>query len=195
MAIGLIWEAPEAQLFVFSSALTISGVVPMYDTITGGTKTDYTGRCKDLSIRGLERDISAESTLGVNQIAHQKRPSAVEASFTIIHQENIGSQFLAGIATTLTSTLVTAAADFNQYQYGEKSTAAAKRVAGAIAFILDNQELLTSSDKKLVVAVLNNAYCTSRELSLDSEGFVEEKLTFKCMPQDYRDEDNFTGTY
>ena len=196
MTSGPLWEAQEGLFYVTDAAMTISTTVPIYDTLQAASdEINFTGRCKDIRISGGTQDFVPVNTLGVTQLGHKKRPEIVEAVFTIVYQEGMPAKYVGGPTTTLTSTLLTGAADFNQYQYGEKSTAAARRVANAVILVLDNGETDASADRQVVVACLNNAYCTGRELSLDSEGFVEERLTFRCLATDYREEDNFAGTY
>lgn len=196
MASGPLWEAQEAEFYITDAAFTVSTTVPMYDTLQAATdEINFTGRCRDIRISGGVQDVAAVNTLGINQLIHEQRPPIVEAVFTIIYQEGMTAKYVGGAATTLTSTVITAASGFDQYNYGEKSTSAARRSSHGVFLVLDNGDTDASADRQLVVCALNEAYCTSREMSLNSEGYVEERLTFKCLAQNYREEDNFSGTY
>jgi hypothetical protein len=84
-------------------------------------------------------------------------------------------------------------ATFVRYQFGEKSTAASDRQKLAAMFILTN-EATTAALNKTVYVLMNDATLTNRELSLSSDGYVEEKWTIKCLAQNYYEEDNFTET-
>lgn len=199
VAVGNLWEAQQALAYILQAPMVASTTAPWYDVVTGATKVIYTGRVMDVSIDGNTKDVEIVNTYGVNQLLHRKRAEIVTAKFKIVYQKGDSAVYIDGPGATYTSTLATGAAAFKQFQAGEKLTigtgAGANRAAGALALILDNGDVLTAATKQLVCVVMNNAWCVERTLGLNSEGYVEENFTYKCLQRDYFEEDNFTGTY
>lgn len=196
MATGVLWYAQQAEVHISGTTLGSTALASttqsLFSQLT--TPTAWTGRCKDLSISGGSRDMTAENTLGVNQLEMHGRPEIMSAEFTLVYEDGDSAAYIAGTpfatanVTTATAGNHYATGTFTRYQYGEKTTAAADRAKMAVCFVLTN---MATTSNKTVYVILNEAVMTSRELSLNSEGYVEEKWTVKCLAQNYYEEDNF----
>ena len=211
MAIGTLWYAQQANATILQGALAggtavtqlgcttaaLNQIVVSATTATAaaGWLTDsktWTGRVTNLTIRGGSRDFSKVDTFGITQLGKQERPDIVTAEYTLIMESSDGAQYLSG--TPYTSAVVasyagTFTSTFTRWKYGEKSTNATDRPTLVVLFRLTDS-VLTASNKTVNV-LMNNSYLTEREMSLTSDGYVEEKWTIKCLAQDYYEEDNF----
>jgi len=195
---NLLWYAKQAKVFIngaiADAEFTSSTGLTVKDLLSV-SKLNYTGQAKDIRISGASRDLTAVNTCGEGQLKQPGRPDIVTAEFTLVYSDNDSAEFLAGAAesTAITSTSVgTQSGPFTRYKFGEKTTAALDRVAKAVLFEVNNQEATTSADYKAIYHLLNNADCTNREISLNADGHVEERLTFKCLAEDLYEDDNFT---
>ena len=196
VSVGPLWEAQQALGYIMAAPMTQSTNHSWYDVFTAATRVNYTGRISNLAISGGTRDVKPINTFGVNQLKKHDRVEIIQAEFSIVYQKSDSALYLAGPAlNTFTSTIVTGASTFTEFQYGEQPTIAKNRSDGAVAFCMDNGDVTTSTGKQIAYVVMNNATCVSRELSLNSEGYVEEKFVFKCLARDYFEGDNFTGVY
>jgi len=199
MAVGILWYAQFAKAHLANAVSTVATTSPMFAQLATGTGTstganllNWTGRVSDLTIRGASRDITAVNTFGISQLSQPGRPEVVTAEFTLIYDGDTSAQYLAGSSITYSYTGTAAnTGTFSRFQYGEKSTVATDRVLLCGVFTLDNQA--TGTSNKTVYVSLNNASLTNRELSLTSDGYVQEKWTLKCLAQDFYEEDNYSG--
>ena len=192
MAIGVLWYAQQAKLAIAAN-LTTSVVtnVPLYGQLV--TPTDWTGRVTNLTIRGGGRDVVAVNTLGIGQLQHKQRPEIVTAEFTLVYDNVNSSAYVAGTSSTYSYTGSAAnTGTYVRYQFGEKTTAALDRTLAALVFTLDNADT-GANNKTVYVAMVNAVFTNPPELSLDADGYLNEKWTVKCLAQDYYDEANFTS--
>jgi hypothetical protein len=176
----VLWYAPQAVVTINNTALTAVGTTStLLSQATGGlTVTTF---CKDLKISLGSRDYSAVNVLGTSQLGQQGRPDVIEASLTLVYQDADTMTGFGGAGTTIT--IGTTTVTYKRYQGGEK--ASGDRAASAFLFSI-------TDGTSTVNCLLNNAYTTSRDISLAADGHVEETITVKCLAQNYYEEDNLS---
>ena len=192
MAIGTLWYAQMAKV-ALAANLTSAVVtnVPLYGQLV--TPTDWTGRVSNLTIRGGGRDMTPVNTLGISQLRQNQRPDVVTAEFTLIYDNVNSAAYLAGTGSTFSYTGTAAnTGTFSRYQFGEKSTAATDRAMLSLVFTLDNADT-AANNKTVYISMVNAVMTSSPELSLDADGYMNEKWTVKCLAQDFYVEANFTA--
>lgn len=152
----------------------------------------YTGRCKNVSITGGSRDVSKVDLLGANQAVQRERPDMVQVEMTLVYDETTTGKFTAGTASTSFTVTEGTTRTYTRYNYGEKTLASLDRSQVSLLFVLDDMQDTATNAKKVNILV-NNAFCTTTpEITLNADGHVEEKLTFKALVSNRYDEDNFT---
>lgn len=196
MTVGTLWYAQQAEAWIRLGAITtIAGgtftqtletlMGTASSVVTADYKKDWTGRIMSLSVTGGSRDFKALNTFGISQLAQQGRPEIVQCEFSIVYEDTASAQYISGTPYGVAAfTTGTYTGTFTRFQFGEKSTAAADRQKLAVMFKL-------TDGVKVVYLLLNNAFMTNRDISLNSDGYVEEKWTMKTLAQDYYEEDNF----
>jgi len=189
MAVGTLWYAQQAEAWInlggiasvpFTASFTQTLLELMgtsSTTIQTGYRKEWTGRVTNVSVRGGNRGYKAVDTLGIVQLGQQGRPELVTAEFGVIFEN-------ADAAIYITGSGVTGCTSYTRFQYGEKSTAAADRQKIAMLF-------KTTDGTKVYHFLMNNAYLIGRDMTLNSDGYVEEKWTIGALAQDCYEEDNF----
>lgn len=209
MVTGTLWYAEQASAKILQAAIasgtattqvgcttqSLDQIISNATTAASGLGSiaTWTGRLTDVTIRGGSRDMTAVNTFGITQLAKQGRPEIITAEFSLILENSDAAQYSSGTPFIQTVTVAnytgTFSSTFSRFQYGEKSTATADRPTLAVLFKLT--DAVATASNKTVNVLMNNAYLTNREMSLNSDGNVEEKWTIKCLAQDYYEEDNF----
>ena len=188
---ALLWFAPQAAVEIGSAIASFSGSSTIQTQMTAlADEFTYSGMVQDVRISGGERDIDAKKTFGYNELTDQKRASIIETSLTIGYQGSIKAFSTSGTRGTNLDTAEwfmgvkqTVTGNYKRATGGEKS--ANDRTTKAVHFKLTN-------GTNTISILMNNALCTTRELSIAADGHMEETITFKCLASNYYEEDDFT---
>lgn len=172
-----LWEAREATVKIGAVLSTVQGSTTLLTQMSGGT--DFSGRCKNVTISGGERDVENIPLLGAtsgyaNQEIFQKSVGTLrEVTMTLIYTDIEVS--LMGAGTVATS----------------GAASGYKRIQGDQA-LTQKAILLSFTDSTNYTNVLmNNCYCTKlNDLKIEADGHAEQEVTFKCLAKDYYEEDN-----
>ena len=186
-----LWFAPRAALEIcenipsFASGQTIQAQVTAM-----ASEATYSAMVKNVRISGGERDVDTQKLIGFNELMDEKRATIIEATFTTAYQGSINylnstltRQTHLDMAEMMMGTKQSVAGNYMRSTGGEKSTL--DRIKKAVHFKLTDGTYTIS-------ILLNSAYMTSRELSLDAEGHMEQTVTFKCLASTYYEEDDYT---
>jgi len=191
---NVIWYAKEAKVIIANAITTVTTNVPILDqlsattgTASGYNKLEWSGHVKDVTVSGGERDYTPVDVLGANQLGQQGRPGGKTISFTLVYQDGESNKYFVGDASSFdySATGSAATGTYSRYQGGEKTTG--DRVKHCLVF-----EVTDGTNNSFVCC--NNVYGVGREVSLNSDGHVEERWTLKCLDKDYYEEDNFSST-
>ena len=185
-----LWFAPKAALEIAGYITTFSSSQTIQTQMTAkNTKATYSAMVKNVRISGGERDVDTQKLLGYNEIMDEKRASIIEATFTCTYQGSIN--YLDSSLTRQTHL------DFAEMMMGTKQSVIDNymRTIGAEKSTADRDKKAVHfklTDGTYTVSILlNNAYMTSRETSVDAEGHMEETVTFKCLASNYYEEDDY----
>jgi hypothetical protein len=188
------WYAFEAKVGLGSAVTTVNSTQTLkvqFEALSD--EIYYTGRCKEISITGASRDVSKIDVLGANQHIQEERPDLVEIEVTLIYDESTSAKYIGGPASTSFTASEGTTRTYYRYQFGERTEATLDRGKLSVLFVLDDRYGTATTAQKVNI-MLNNAYCTNRELNLSSDGHVEEKITLKGKMSDYYEEDNYDQT-
>ena len=189
---ALLWFAPQATVEIGSAISNFSSSSTIQTQMTAlADEFTYSGMVQDVKITGGERDVDSKKVMGYNELLDQKRSTIIEASFTMGYQGSIKAfnssgtrgtnldpaEWFMGVKQTVTG-------NYKRSQGGEK--ASNDRTPKAVHFKLSN-------GTNTISILLNNALCTTRELSLAADGHVEETVTFKTLASNYYEEDDFAS--
>jgi len=193
-----LWFAPRAAVTIgdaissFSSSSTIATQIAALSN-----EAIYTGMVKDVRIRGGERDVDTLKLLGFNELLDEKRATIIECTMTMAYQGAIlafnsaltrtdgtgaDADGVMDTAELLMGEKIAVTGDYHRATGGEKSSYDRTKVAVSIKL---------ADGTNTIDICLNNAYCTSREISLAADGHAECTLTFKCLASNYYEEDDF----
>jgi len=154
------------------SDFTATATDDLYFKIRAGDIASY---CKDLTIRGGERDVEALKLLGYNELIDNKRSVVIEMTFTAVYSSKMSQDWTSGAAQSVTG-------DYYRSQGGEKATND-RGTKSVLIRLYDGTNTVS--------LLLNNAYGTSSERSLAADGHMEETFTFKGLASNYYEEDDF----
>lgn len=188
------WYPFEAKVGIGSAVTTVNSTQTLKAQFEGlSDEIYYTGRCKEVSITGASRDVSKIDVLGANQHIQEERPDLIQLEMTLIYDESTSAKYFGGPAATSFTASEGTTRTYYRYQFGERTEATLDRAKLSILLVLDDRYGTATTAQKVNI-MLNNSYCTSREMNLTSDGHVEEKFTFKCKASDYYEEDNYDQT-
>jgi len=136
-----------------------------------GTATDYTAEVREISISGGDREVEQILAFGNNQYLRLSPEGAFETSVTVLKQDVEFAQMLLGGTDTNDPILAV----------GGGTRPASKKVQ----YTWTESANATGSQLRITFA---NVMAVSKELSLDTEGHLEESVTFRCKAADYREE-------
>lgn len=188
------WYAQEAKIGIATVVASVNSTQTLKTQFEVATDELYfTGRAKDLSITGGGRDFTKVEVMGTNELGQEERSEFVQIEMTLVYDESNSASWLAGSANTSFTVSEGTTRTYYRYKYGEKTLSTIDRQKKAILVVFDDR-MDTAATAQKVNILLNNAYCTGRELSLAADGHVEEKVTFKCFSSDYYEEDNYAYT-
>ncbi len=186
----ILWHATEAEVEINPTAITLASDESI-DTAMGDESAEYQyqSMVKDLTIRGGDRDVEALKLLGYNEVIDEKRSTLIECTFTTAYQGSVTPiggtrQTNYDFAELFMGQKQAVTGDYYRSQGGEKSSN--DRVACAVHVKL-------TDGTHVVSILLNSAYATSRELSVNADGHMEQTITFKCLASTYYEEDNYAS--
>ena len=183
MARGLPLFAPTGVVKI-SEAFTVdvaSATETLEDQIDGASEVQtLTTIVKDVTGTISTKDITIINALGVNQYIMIEKPELSELAFTMINPIDIANgvspyEWLLGASSSHT----VSGNIFYTVTGGEKLSG--DRTKKAVLF--KNTQLI-SSNTAIQTLLLNNAYVTDIERSLDAEGHEELTVTVKALSED-----------
>ena len=130
---------------------------------------------KNVRISGGERDVDTQKLLGYNEVLDEKRATVIEATATLIYQGKYTQTLFSGAAQNVTG-------NYHRNTGGEKSSN--DRTQKSCMFYLND-------GTNVVAILLDDAMVTSREVSMDAEGHMEETISIKCLASNYYEEDDY----
>ena len=130
--------------------------------------SNYTCVIKEISITGGARDVEQVQVFGsgCNSALFEKKQELVEASMTTMKKNNY-----------LAHALMSGAASDPFIVQGDRNRSKVN--------ILYQWADRVSSGGNGMRILMQDAYCTSKEMSLSTDNSMEETFTFKCAPSDY----------
>jgi hypothetical protein len=168
-------RAKEATIVIGDAVEEVSATTTLESQITG--IVDYSGKVRDISISGGESDTELVSLFGSDADGRQNmesynKPSTLrEFSGTLILNDNTIAALNSGTPVAVGST------GYTRVQGDGTLTPKALYCK------------LVDASGNTLNCILNKA--TSMKLgdiSLDSEGFAEQEITFRCLAKDYYEE-------
>lgn len=187
-----LWFAPTAKVEIgpaSGTAIASGDTIAVYMTALTGEK-DYTSYVKNFKLSGGERDVDALKLVGYTEQLDEKRSTVKEATFTTWFEGGIATAnpVTADFSEMMMGQKVTITGNYRRTRGGEYSTASGIYTYGRLKKDISIQ---FTDGTRTIQMLMQNAYCTSRELSLDAEGHVEQTVTFKCLASDYYEEDDY----
>jgi len=171
-----IWEAREATVNIGDTVGTVQGSSTLLSQVS---VTDFSGRVKDVSITGGERDVESIPLLGTtsgyaNQEVFQNSVGSLrELSMTMVYQDTDVTLFASGTVATSGT-----ASTYTRIQGDQDVTQRAVLVS-------------FNSGSDYVNVLLNNAYAIKLgDLKIEADGHLEQEIVFKCLAKDYYEESN-----
>lgn len=185
--------AHTATCKVSATALAAVAATALDAQVTG---TQFDGIVKNLTITPGSRDVELINTLGygssvvsdVNrggQIIGFKKPEFTVAKFTLVSPVSFGASLTSDSIYELAhgTNVRQGATDYYRTDAGVKSSG--DRVAKAIAF--SNQ----TNSSRIHTTVMNNAWFTDIETTLEPDGSEEITITAKCLAADTYNEHTY----
>lgn len=174
---GLPLFAPRAIVWVAEAITSVSGSAELTDTSQQSSPNKLELAVKNVSIKEGSRKFDALNTLGMpGQYLDRKKPELTEATFTLVNLVNLAatgaastnlSYLLHGAGTAVSTTAF-------RVQGGDKAT---DRTSKSILYkVTDGTNFET--------VLMNNAWVTDREKSLDADGSEELTITAVCLASD-----------
>ncbi len=185
-AAGYPLFAHTATCKVSATALTSVAATNIDAQVTG---TQFDGLAKNVTVTPGARDVELINTLGfgsdtvtaVNrggQILGFKKPELTEAKFTLVNAITIGASSASDSIYELLYGANVAQGTTGFYRQDAGTKSSGDRVAHAIAF---SNQLTTSRIQSIV---MNNAWFTNIERTLEPDGHEEVTITAKCLAKD-----------
>jgi len=157
----------------------ISGTI--YIQPMGGAQVDESLIISDFSTSGGDRDVEEVNTYNDNKFIYTKTQGMMEVSITTVKQDTgLSRAWLGG--TDVGPQLF--------HHSGAMARDSNWRVTASWQF---RTGMAASASWMALRMDFRNALGMSRELSCAADGYLEETITFKCRPQDYREE--FTNNH
>lgn len=168
-------RAKEATIKIGSALASVGTSTTLETQITG--TVDYSGKVRDIKISGGESSTELVPLFGTdtngrqNMDSYNKPATLREFSGTLILNDNTISALNAGSTTTIGAT---------GYTRLQGDGALLKRALYC---------KLVDASGAILNCVLNNSTSVKLgDIKLDSEGFAEQEITFKCLARDYFEE-------
>lgn len=174
----VLWRAKEATIYTADTLSSVSSSTTLLSQITG--LVDWSGRFKNLAISGAEADTESVFFFGADDDGRQ---NAELDELNMTQREMTGTMAFKdeeAAELALSDSISVGATGFNRVQ-GDTT-----RVDKALLVHLDD-------GTNNVHILLNNAKFTKvGDLSLDSEGHMEQEIACKCLAKDYYEESDFS---
>jgi len=135
-----------------------------------GTATDYTAKVREISVSGGEREVEQILAFGDNQYLKLSPEAAFETSVTVLKQDVEFAQMLLG-GTDVNDPILAVGG-------GTRPT------SKTVQYLWDDG---TATGSQLRIT-FENVMAYSKELTLDTEGHMEETVSFRCKAADYKEE-------
>jgi len=145
------------------------GEIKIHDA--SGTAKDYTAEVREISISGGDREVEQILAFGNNQYLKLSPEGAFETAVTVLKKDVEFAQMLLG-GTDVTEPILAVGG-------GVRPT------GKTIQYTWTDTANPTGAQLRIT---FNNVMAVSKELSLDTEGHLEETVTFRCKASDYKEE-------
>ncbi len=136
--------------------------------------SDFTARVRDFSITGGARDVDSVTCFGSGNNVYfvEKTQEPYECSMTLIKRGIEFNQWKDGADYDTTDPLQSPGSNVTTYWKRDRPTIIAHfREPG------NNQSALK--------VTLGSCYAVSTEMSVSADGYIEETVTFKCLPKHF----------
>jgi len=174
-----LWRAKQATIKIAETIASVSSTVALNDATQQTSAVDFSGKIKSIDISGAESDVDSVFLFGKNSngsqnsITNESSTSMRELSGTLIYQDISASELGTSAKTAVGAT------GFN-------------RIIGGTDRTLKSILITFTDGTNTVNVLMNDAYATKLgDIKLDAEGHAEQEITFKCLAQDYYEEDDF----
>lgn len=137
---------------------------------------DRTTQVREINVTGGGRDVEMVRCFGTGASSHlfQKGMEIIETSVTYVKNGsmmNIGGLVLGGSDATYPLAI-----SGDMYQ---------NRAAQTVIYRWQDRQDVSGTDLRLT---FSSVWATGKELSLGTDGYMEETLNFKCLPVNYKEE-------